>query len=369
MKIGFDSKRAFTNISGLGNYSRSTIDLLTGFYPANDYFLYTPSKSEKISYNPSGKVKITEPKSFTEKSLKSYWRSFKLSKYIKNDKLDIYHGLSNELPHNAHKTGAKTIVTVHDLIFLRYPEYFKKIDRQIYKKKFGYSCRIADKVIATSEQTKTDIVNFLSIDEKKIETVYQGCNPIYYIESSNIERIEITQKYKLPAQYILNVGTIEKRKNALFIVKTLHEKNIDIPLVIVGGQTPYQDLIEQYVAENKLENKVIILNNVSFEDLPTIYQMAELFIYPSFFEGFGIPIIEALNSKIPVITTKGGCFSETGGMQTTYVNPENKEELSEAILKILNDKEKRKKIIKEGLIFAERFKEKFIAQNLLSVYI
>jgi len=369
MKIGFDAKRTFYNESGLGNYGRSTIELLTGNFPMHEYLLFTTGTENSINLTIRDNTRIFKPRSWFDKKMKSYWRSFKLSKYIKENKLDVYHGLSNELPQNAHKTGAKIIVTIHDLIFIRFPELYSKVDRKIYHQKFKYACEIADTIIAISEQTKSDIVNFFGIDENKIEVVYQGCSPTFYNEAETSKKIEVIQKYNLPQNYILNVGTIEKRKRALNIVKAVDEGKIDIPVVIVGKSTNYQKEIEDYISKNKLENQIFIKNNIPFSDFPAIYQQAKMFIYPSIFEGFGIPIIEALNSKIPVITTKGGCFSETGGFSSLYVESDNTKELAEAIKNILNDKELKRKMVKDGYKFVQKFREDVIATNLMNVYL
>ncbi len=369
MNIGFDAKRAFHNRSGLGNYSRSTIELLSRYFPAHNYVLFTPSTENAVKFDIKNNTKIIEPQRALSKFFKSYWRSFSLSRNIKKHKLDIYHGLSNELPHKAYKTGAKIIVTVHDLIFIRYPELFNKIDRTIYFQKFKYACDIADTIIAISEQTKSDIVNFLNVNENKIEVVYQGCNPIFYKKESTSKKIETAQKYKLPEKYILYVGTVEERKNSLSILEAVKNFNIDISVVIIGGKTPYQEKLENFIAKNKMEKYVFIHNDIPFHNFPAIYQQAEMFIYPSIFEGFGIPIIEALNSKIPVITTKGGCFSEAGGMSSLYVESGNIEELGIAIQKLLNDSELKDKMIKDGYDYVQKFKEEKVARNIMNVYL
>ncbi len=369
MKIGFDSKRAFYNQSGLGNYSRSTIQLLSKHFPSHSYFLYTPSTKKAIKFKLQNNVKIIEPKSYFNRYFKSYWRSFSMSKNIRNDKIDIFHGLSNELPQKIQKTGAKTFVTIHDLIFIRYPEFFKKFDRKIYFQKFKFACETADTIIAISEQTKSDIINYFNINDKKIEVVYQGCNPIFYKNVCTEKKIEVTQKYKLPNKYILYVGTVEERKNSLNIIKAVHKNNIDIPILIVGRKTDYQNKLLEYISKYKLENKVFIHNNIPFVDFPAIYQQAELFIYPSIFEGFGIPIIEALNSKIPVITTKGGCFSESGGMSSIYVEPNNIDEIGNAIKTVIYKPEVSNKMKDDGYKYVQKFREDKIAQNLMNIYI
>jgi len=370
MEIGFDAKRAFYNKSGLGNYSRSTIELLTKFYPSNNYHLFTPSTENSVKFNIPENVKIIEPKLFLSRTFKSYWRTFRLSKKIREYNLDIYHGLSGELPYNANKkSNAKFIVTIHDLIFIRYPELYNSVDKNIYFQKAKYACEIADIVIAISEQTKSDLINFFGLDESKIEVVYQGCHSNFRAEVDTNTLIEIAGKYNLPENYILNVGTIEKRKNSLSVLKAVNEGKIDTVFIIVGGKTEYQDEILKYARDNKIENKLMILNDVPFKDLPAIYQQADIFVYPSLFEGFGIPIIEALNSKIPVITTKGGVFSETGGFSSKYVEPDNIEKLSDAIISILEDQDLRKKMISEGLEYASKFNDEKIASNLMNVYL
>ncbi len=368
MKIGFDAKRAFYNQSGLGNYSRSTIEHLTKFFPKNEYFLFTPSEKNHI-YNPiPPNTQTISPKGFKGGVLKSFWRSFKMSGSVKKYKIDVFHGLSNELPHNLHKTGAKCIVTIHDLIFIRYPELYKKADRKIYHAKFKYASQIAHTVVAISEQTKSDLINFLNIDEAKIEVVYQGCNPMFGKPVSQKQQIEAAGKYKLPEKYILNVGTIEKRKNALTVVKALHQHKIDVPFVIVGRRTEYQDEIETYIAKHNMENQVKIYNQIPFNDFPAIYSQASLFIYPSLFEGFGIPIIEALSAGIPLITTRGGCFSEAGGFAARYIDPSDTEEIADAIKNILENEKIQQRMKKDGLEYVKKFSEERISANLMNVY-
>jgi glycosyltransferase involved in cell wall biosynthesis len=370
MKIGFDAKRAFYNRSGLGNYSRSTVELLSKYYSSHNYYLFTPSSENSIPFHISENMHVVEPKLFLSKTFKSYWRTFRLSKKIEEYGLDIYHGLSNELPYKAHKkTSAKLIVTIHDLIFLRYPELYNPVDKNIYFQKAKFACEIADTVIAISEQTKSDIVNFIGIDENKIEVVYQGCDKSFKHEVETNIKIETARKYNLPDSYILNVGTVEKRKNSLSILKAIHKAEIDTVLIIVGSKTDYQNEIEKYASENGAEQKLMILNDVPFQDLPAIYQQADIFVYPSIFEGFGIPIIEALYSKIPVITTKGGVFSETGGFSTKYVEPENIEKLAESIIMILEDGELRSKMILEGEEYVQKFNDEKIVSNLMNVYL
>jgi glycosyltransferase involved in cell wall biosynthesis len=367
MRIGFDAKRAFRNVSGLGNYSRNLLRALSSYYPDNEYLLYTPSKSTNLFNYSEQRFKVREPDGYFNKRFKSYWRSFSLAKQAKRDKLDIYHGLSHELPYNIQKTGIKTVVTIHDLIFLRFPDLYKSWDRKIYSKKFKYACKIADLIIAVSNQTANDIKQFFGTDNSKIKVIYQGCNPVFRKELNNSERANIIKKYGFPESYILYVGTIEERKNLLSLIKAINIAKIELPLVVIGGRTSYFKKVKEYIDQVKVKN-IYFLETILNEDLPAVYQQAEVFVYPSVFEGFGIPVIESLYSKTPVITSKHGCFPEAGGPSSVYVDPQNIEELAIAIKKVIEDNELRQRMINEGCKYAGKFSDDMVAKNIMNAY-
>jgi len=367
MRIGFDAKRAFFNVSGLGNYSRNLLRALSSHYPDNEYILYTPSINSSIFDYSKQKFIVREPAGFLNKRFKSYWRSFSLAKQVKRDELDIYHGLSHELPYNIQKTGIKTIVTIHDLIFLRFPDLYKPWDRKIYLKKSKYACEIADLIIAISKQTANDIRQFFGIDESKIKVIYQGCNPAFRKELNDTTRSEIIKKYGFPRSFILFVGTIEERKNLLVVLKAMYTGEIKLPLVVIGRKTSYYKEVKKYIDSNKIKD-IYFLESIINEDLPAIYQQAEVFVYPSVFEGFGIPVIESLYSKTPVITSKHGCFPEAGGLSSMYIDPHNVEELAETIKKVIEDNELRKKMIDNGYNYARNFNDDIVAKNIMNAY-
>jgi len=170
MNIGFDSKRAFFNNTGLGNYSRDTIRILGKYFPSNKYFLYTPKiiTNNRLNFiRESNNYFVRSPKNILNKIFKNYWRTKNIVKNLIDDQIDIYHGLSHELPLGIEKTNIKSIVTIHDLIFIRFPHFFSSIDRKIYKYKCKSACERASKIIAVSNQTKRDIIQYLKISEKK----------------------------------------------------------------------------------------------------------------------------------------------------------------------------------------------------------
>jgi glycosyltransferase involved in cell wall biosynthesis len=259
------------------------------------------------------------------------------------------------------------VVTVHDMIAWRHPELFSAANSLIYRKKITHSCRIANKIIAISLQTRNDIVEFLKIDPSRIELVYQGCDPEYYKRADEESRTRVREKYNLPSGYILSVGTIEPRKNLISVIKAIHSGRIESPLVVAGKKTPWLSTVQETIRSLGVKN-VQFLENVPVGDLSVIYQMASVFVYPSFYEGFGIPILEALSSGTPVITSRGGCFNETGGSESLYVDPYDIEELSVAIKSSLTDTSLRKKMITAGLEHAGSFQNDRIAEKLMAVY-
>ncbi len=369
MRIGYDAKRAFYNYSGLGNYSRSALLLLQKYYPENEYYLYTPSLKDSISFVGDRPFQIKHPEFSLFKIFSSYWRSVKMSKDIQRDKLDIFHGLSNELPSDIDKTNVLSVVTIHDLIFLRFPQFFSRIDNQIYLRKFRSACEIADKVIAVSEQTKHDIVNFFQISPEKIVVSYQGCGSQFWQAATESKKQEVKKKYNLPNSFILNVGTIEPRKNLYSLIYSLVYAKHDAKVVAIGRPVKkYMEELQSLIRKKGLEDRVIFLHGVPNEDLPAIYQCADLFVYPSFFEGFGIPILEAMVSRIPVITSSGSCFPETGGNAALYINPNNPEEIAILSDKVLSDESLKKSMVEKGLLYSQNFSDEAVVTSLMNVY-
>lgn len=368
MRIGFDAKRAFNNYSGLGNYSRFIISNICRFYPENECLLYTPSIADKDLFQLAENNLIKTPGTRFGRNTSSYWRSFRLSRQLDKDAVDIYHGLSNELPFGIHRSNTISILTIHDLIFLQHPELYKPFDRYIYKKKVQYAANVASRIIAVSEQTKEDIVRFLKVDESRISVVYQGCNEQFYHKVSE-EKLQFTsQQFALPSEYLLYVGTIEERKNLLRIVEALFYGKIDFPLVVVGRKTSYYNQVKSFIEKSGLQN-IHFLDQVRVADLPSIYQGASGFIYPSSYEGFGIPILEALNSGIPVITSSGGCLEETAGKGGILINPTNRDEMIQAIKLVLKDTDIRDRLVREGGAHALKFREEQTIPLLYNVYL
>lgn len=367
LHIGYDAKRIFFNRSGLGNYSRDLVSVLSKYNPENQYYLFKHKEGSDVDFKTEDNVKTILPKSKLYQKFGKLWRSRGMSSEFKHYPINIYHGLSQEMPIGIEKTGVKTVVTIHDCIFLRYPELFDITYRIIFKKKYAHACKVSDRIIAISQQTKDDIIHYFNVPEEKIDIVYQGCNAAFYDTVAQNQKDEIRKKYNLPEKFILYVGTIEERKNLLSVFEAIVKDKIDFPVVAIGRETKYTEKVKTFVKENNIDN-VTFIHDADFCDFPAIYQMATLFVYPSIFEGFGIPILEALNSGTPVITTQGGVFPEVGGDAALYAEYGNISEMGTCLRKVLSDDELRLDMARKGKQQALKFREQEMADNLMSIY-
>lgn len=360
MKIAYDAKRFFHNASGLGNYSRDLVRILASYCPEHQYLLLDQKKS---SY---GEEILNLPNvSYFQTKSGKFSRQLQMGKEAQHAGAAIFHGLSGELPLRWNSQKIKKIVTVHDLIFKRFPQYYTWFDRKIHFWKFKKACEQADLIIAISEQTKLDIIEYLNVPEEKIRVIYQGCHQSFKSEPTADFIQQVREKFNLPERFVLNVGTIEPRKNLHNIVKAL--QGTDIPLVVVGKkQKNYFAKIEKQIRKNNVD--VTFLDGVSMPELAAIYRLADIFVYPSFFEGFGIPVIESLFSQTPVITSNVSCLPEAGGPDSVYVNPNSHADIRAKIEFLWHNKAECTRRAEKGLQYAQKFADDKIAEAIMKVY-
>ena len=371
IKIGLDAKRIVRNGTGLGSYGRTLANDLAAV-GGLDLLLYAPDmgrqdlrgqvpERQNLHYRyPNGLYSLS--------FCKSLWRTRGIAVQAQKDGVQIFHGLSGELPVGVRKRGIKTVVTIHDLIFMRHPEYYNSIDVKIYTRKFRHALREADRIVAISECTKRDICELGGVEAERVDVIYQSCAKRFSDIPTDRGLWQVRNKYGLPDRYILNVGSIEQRKNVLLAVKALHRLPDDVALVIVGRHTPYADEVGQYVKENGLCGRVLMLNGVPDEDLPALYRMADAFVYPSRYEGFGIPIIEAIRLGLPVVACTGSCLEEAGGPDSLYVGPDDDEAMAHAISQVLYGVEGRERRIELSQAYVERFENTGAAQRFADLY-
>ena len=370
LTIAYDAKRITHNATGLGNYGRMMIEALVRFAPQNRYLLYSPDPGrddlrDRLPRTPQIEFRYPDP--LRRGLSKSWWRTFGIRRELPAG-TDLFHGLAAELPFGLRKAGVKSVVTIHDLIFLRFPAYYKWIDRKIYTWKYRKACEQADRIIAISEATKRDIVSFFGIAPEKIDVVYQGCDEQFKHEVPEAKKQHVREKYGLPDRYVLSVGSIEERKNLLLVVQAAARLPEPPHIVAVGRRTPYTAEVEKYAAQNGLVERLHIFDRVEFAELPAFYGMADLFVYPSRFEGFGIPMIEAASCGVPTIGATGSCLEEAGGPGAAYVDPDDPQALADKIAEILSDEALRSRMIAAGREYVARFEPEIITSDLLRVY-
>lgn len=371
IRIGFDAKRAVRNFTGLGNYSRLIVDSLARRYPDNQYLMYSPDARPNRQLAPIldlENVELRLPATTAGKAMPSLWRISGITGDLRRDKIDLFHGLSNELPLNIEKSGIPSVVTIHDVIFRHFPQCYKPIDRKIYDYKFAKAARAATRVIAISECTRRDIVNSYGIPAGKIDVVYQGCDPSFSKEVTDMEIEGLRKKYGIDGPFIVTIGTVETRKNQLLAVKALRGLPGDISLVIVGRQTPYADEIRRYIAANSLSDRVKWIEGAPFAELPAFYSAALFSTYTSRYEGFGLPVIESLSASTPVIIASGSCLEEAGGPSTPAVNPDDVDEMIHQCRLMIDDTNHRSSIAAAGHDYIARFNQETFTRKVMEVY-
>ena len=372
--IGFDAKRIVRNATGLGSYSRTLVnDLAVAGADSLDLRLYAPDEGRdelrsQIVMRPN--VHFCYPQSsLAPRSshfipfYKNYWRSRAIVNDLHRDRIHLFHGLSGELPRGLRESGIRSVVTIHDLIFLRHPEYYNWFDAKLYAWKFRQTLREADHIIAISQCTKRDIMQLGNVPEERISVIYQSFAPRFKASPSS-PRGDGQQA----APYILSVGTIEERKNVLLAVKALHYLPANLSLVLVGRATDYARQVRRYADHHGLGRRVIMRHDVSNDELPSLYAGAEAFVYPSRYEGFGIPIIEAISMGLPVVAATGSCLEEAGGPHSLYVSPDDPEALARALRQVLRGAPGRDERISQSRNYIRKFEGCDVARQVIGIY-
>jgi glycosyltransferase involved in cell wall biosynthesis len=352
VRIAFDAKRYFNNATGLGFYSRTLVNGLRAFFPENEYLLYTPYIRGNYAQDDSG---ARFPEGCRGKLVHPLWRSKLITPQLKHDGVQVFHGLSHELPSGLSRAGIRSVVSMHDLIFMRYPELYPATDRFFYGWKYRKAAHEADVVVAISEQTKRDLIDYFEVPAWKIRVIGQACDPSFSKNSfaavPGRDTIPMSSDIRVPGDgFVIAAGSLTPRKNWDGLIKALsvtRERGFDIPLVAVGtGRSDYARSLPSLAV--KLGVSVIWINrHIPSHELALLYRRASALVYPSLFEGFGIPILEALTIGIPVVTSTGSCFGEVGGDAALYANPLSAEDLAEKIMQAM-DSHTRDRLLREA---------------------
>lgn len=360
MRIGVDAKRLFFNQTGLGVYSRLLLEGMISHAPEHEYILYATSPEKSPFYHSFSRYPMRSSK-------RPFWRSWGIVEDINKDQCDIYHGLSHEIPFNSRNLKCKSVVTIHDTIFKVSPELYSPIDRWIYDKKWKHSCRNANLIVSVSKHTKNDIIEYYQADPERIKVIPPPVDFNAQVSASKLD--DVRSSFNLPNEFLLFVSSITARKNLSGLLKALQMMPPgDRPPLVIVGTGNQESILRQYVAAHDLSKEVHWVGHVNNSELPAFYHLATALVYPSFYEGFGLPIVEALLCDTPVITSKTSSMPEAAGPGALLINPHEPETIKEAICRLLSDKNLQFQLANRGHIHATQFSRNRIASKMLEAY-
>lgn len=370
MLIGWNTSLLQKNLSGVGNYIEKILiefgktklkDNLILFGAKNDY--------DYSKINLEDRTLLSNRIISKNKISRIIWEQSILPMKSSEKNIEILHCPAHVSPLVSSK---KIILTIHDLAFKLLPKTFKLPNRIYLNNIVPVSIKKADKIIAVSKNTKKDIIEQYNIPSDKITVIYNGINNDYkVIDKSDIIN-KIKKKYNLSNEFILYLGTLEPRKNITNLIKaySLYKSklNNEIKLVIAGGKGWLYEDVFSLVEEKQLEEDVVFTGYVDEEDIVPLYNAATLFVYPSLYEGFGLPPLEAMACGTPVITSNVSSLPEVVGDAAITVDPHNINKLSQAINRILDNENLQNEMIQKGIERSKKFTWEKTARETIKIY-
>ena len=351
MKIGIDAQTTLGEKTGFGFYLSNLINNLQKIDKENTYCLFKPEIDKDLS---------------TPQRL--IWDQYHIPKLAQKNNVDILHQPCFSAP--IFYKG-KVIVTIHDIIAILFGKDIPFFSRQFFSKIMPYSYSRADRIIAISEHTKNDIVKYLRISPEKIRVIPLAADDEYYKDVSENKIVSLKRKYKISDKYMLHIGTLNPRKNLLFLIKVYSQIVKTFPnyqLVITGKKGWYYQSLFDLVDELKLNDKVIFTGYIDDKEKPAFYKGASLFLFPSLYEGFGLPPLEAMASGVPVISSNTSSLPEVIGEAGILLSPTDELGWVRSIKQVLQDKNLQKVLSKKSQIQASNFSWEKNARQTLEVY-
>lgn len=374
MKIGIDIRMIGKKRTGDEAVFFNLVKNLAQIDSQNNYWLFTDITEndtlEKIKKN----LDIVNKDNFEIIALKTLnkftWNFWTLPKYLRKNPADIY--LTQYITPFFVPKKIKIFNIIHDISFNFYPQLIKFSDLFFLKILIPMSLRRADKIIAVSEFTKNEIEKYYKIAPEKIVVAYNAVGDNFSEEISPEKMPGIREKYSLPEKFILYLGTMQPRKNLPILIEAfgkIRQKFPEIKLVLAGGKGHnYDTKIDTAIKETSLEESVIFLGFIDEEDKPTIYKLAEIFCFPSLYEGFGIPILEAMAIGTLVIASEIPPHKEIADDSVLFFDPKNSDDLAEKLTKLLENTELKTALIKKGKERAQKFSWTKSAEKILDFF-
>ncbi|MCK4431428.1 MAG: glycosyltransferase family 4 protein [Candidatus Aminicenantes bacterium] len=373
MKIGLDVDSLTIKSGGIGRYAVNLINHVAKILlneGQNEIFIFFHHSFDRDLIHKHSHLKFIDK--YTNIKSNVLRKGIFLPFSMRRLKMDLFHGLDHiGIPFLYEDKRCKYVVTIHDLITRIYPSKFTKKHRLVQNTLLPHILRKADRIIAVSNSTKNDIIKFYPEYAHKIKVIYEGVESQFF-PRSNHEIEKTLDKYNVDFRYILFLGTVEPRKNIIRVVDAFiqlkQEGNIEQKLIITGRKGwLYKDIIEK-INKTPFSQDIIFTDFVDDEDLPSLYSGAEIFLYPSLYEGFGLPVLEAMSCGSPVITSNLSSLPEIAGDAAILVDPMNVEEIVQAMEKLLRDRELRKELKRKSLERAKFFSWEMAAKETLHLY-
>ncbi len=375
MRIAIDYTAAMREAAGIGNYVRSLVDAMLALDSTNQYTLLTSGRPPRERPFPSAPNVRGRSLVIPDRYVNILWYRWRLpiSATFFTGQADIYHGPDFVLPPLNGKL--RKVVTVHDLAFLEHPEYAVPSLANYLKKVVPEAIAAADLVAAVSGETRRTLIEHFATPPAKIALVPNGIRPYLRRASDPVLLDAVRHKYGLRSPLVLGVGTLEPRKNHLGLIKAFHKAassankaSRPAMLAIAGGSGWLYDETRQVVADPKLEKKVRFLGRVSDLELMLLYSLADVFVFPSFYEGFGVPPMEAMACGAPVITSNTSSLPEVVGDAALLVDPHDTGAIAQAMLRVLGSPQLQEELRQKGYERARGFTWEHSARKMLSLY-
>ena len=368
--IAIDYTPALEQGGGIGRYTRELVSALAQIDNRSDYRLFAAGQRRDRLPGLPGKNFTWRPSSISVEWYARLWHRARLpipvERWVGN--VNLYHATDFTLPPTRKHT--RTILTVHDLSFVRAPETAVAGLRAFLNKVVPRSINRADHVLADSEATRNDIIELYGAPPEKISVLYSGVDSRFAPVTDRTVLDAMRARNGIGERpYILSVGTVQPRKNYVRLVETLAAlDHPDIDLVIAGGKGWLNDPLYQRISELGLEERVRLIGFAADDDLPALYSGAEAFVYPSLYEGFGLPPLEAMACGTPVVASNVSSVPEVVGEAGLLVDPMSVEAICEAVERVLDDQSLRESLREKGIEQAGLFTWKKAAEQLRSIY-
>ncbi|MBI4546343.1 MAG: glycosyltransferase family 4 protein [Ignavibacteriae bacterium] len=369
MKIGFNAQIISGSNTGVGVYAKNLLEALLQLGFPHEFFVF--GNKDYLDQLSAGTATFVPTRVLLRKSWQRIlWEQLALPHKVRQYRLDVmyYPDHTTSLLMNT----KASIITIHDLSFLAFPKTFPFMTRSYKSYAVRHSVARADRIVVDSHATKTECLRLLDVPETKLEVVHNGIDKCFNRVTDVTKLHEVQKKYNLPKNFILCVSTLELRKNITTLVKAYsslrRRHTVDHKLIVAGGKGWLYEEIFRTVHALSLETDVIFLGYVGRDDLVGLYNLADVFVYPSLYEGFGFPPLEAMACGCPVVASNSSSLPEVIGDAGLQVDCRNEDELTGAVLRVITDSEYRNTLVARGFMRIKQFTWGNAAKKLLGVF-